>query len=142
MYRSTLLLCCFLMIGLFSNAQEPVNWSPEQLMPPAELAAVIKSNKNLPLIINIGPRPTIPHSVNVGMVNNKNGIASLKKVLSKTDRKAKVVVYCGCCPYEHCPNVRPAIQTLKTMGFSNFYLLDLPQNIRKDWINKGYPLNN
>jgi hypothetical protein len=36
--------------------------------------------------------------------------------------------------------VRPAIDALKEMKFTNYYLLDLPNNIKKDWIDKGYPV--
>jgi hypothetical protein len=50
-------------------------------------------------------------------------------------------VYCGCCPYKNCPNARPAIALLKSMKFTNYHLLDLPTNIRTDWIARGYPVN-
>ena len=54
-------------------------------------------------------------------------------------KDTKVVVYCGCCPFEHCPNVRPAIDVLKEMKFTNYYLLNLSHNLKTDWIDKGYP---
>jgi hypothetical protein len=34
-----------------------------------------------------------------------------------------VVIYCGCCPLDKCPNVRPAFTLLKTMGFTNLHVL-------------------
>jgi hypothetical protein len=52
------------------------------------------------------------------------------------------VVYCGCCPYEHCPNVRPAVAVLKEMKFTNFKLLNLEKNIKTDWLDKGFPAAN
>jgi hypothetical protein len=35
--------------------------------------------------------------------------------------------------------VRPAIAALKTLQFSNYKLLNLPKNLKADWIDKGYP---
>jgi thiosulfate/3-mercaptopyruvate sulfurtransferase len=48
-----------------------------------------------------------------------------------------IVFYCGCCPFNHCPNVRPAFKVLKQMGFTNFKLLNLPENLKVNWINIG-----
>jgi hypothetical protein len=49
-------------------------------------------------------------------------------------------VYCGCCPFEKCPNIRPAFNLMKAMGFSNGKLLNLPTNLKQNWIAKGYPV--
>ena len=124
-----------------ATAQNPVNWTSKQLMSPSDLVTILKTHKSLPLIFSVGPAATIPHSVEIGMVKDKDNLDKFKKQLSAVSKKTKIVVYCGCCPYEHCPNVRPAITVLKELGFSNYYLLDLPQSIKKDWIDKGYPIN-
>ena len=120
-------------------AQKPVNWTTDQLMEPEELVKAIKDVKNMPVIISVGPGAIIPHSLDLGMLNDSAGVIRLKKALREIPKDAKVVIYCGCCPFEHCPNVRPAIDVLKEMKFTNYYLLDLPNNIKKDWIDKGYP---
>jgi len=109
-------------------------------MQPAELAKLIKAKKKVPLIYSVGPAATIPNSKAVGMVKEEANLAKFKEELKKLPKNTKVVVYCGCCPYEHCPNVRPAIQALQDMKFTNYYVLDLPHNIRTDWIDKGYPV--
>jgi hypothetical protein len=75
------------------------------------------------------------------MVKEEENLKKLKENLSKMKKGTQVVVYCGCCPYDHCPNVRPAIQVLKDMKFTNYRLLDLPHNLKTDWINKGYPVS-
>jgi rhodanese-related sulfurtransferase len=121
-------------------AQNPVNWTNKQLIEPAKLAETIKSNKNLPLIFSVGPAAPIPQSKNIGTMKDEGNIARLKEQLASLPKNSKIVVYCGCCPYEHCPNVRPAVQLLKDMKFTNFQLLDLPHNIKTDWIDKGYPV--
>ena len=121
------------------QAQQPENWTKDQLMEPALLSQKLKENKDLPVIISIGPGAIIPHSIDIGMTGDKANLAKLKTELNKLPKDANVVVYCGCCPYAHCPNVRPAIAALEEMHFTNFHLLDLPQNIKADWISKGYP---
>ena len=130
-----------LVFGICS-AQNPVNWTNDQLMQPAELAKLIKENKNVPVIFSVGPAASIPNSKGFGMVREEANLEKFKEELKKLPKDTKVVVYCGCCPYEHCPNVRPAIQALKEMKFTNYFLLDLPHNLRTDWIDKGYPVSN
>jgi hypothetical protein len=122
------------------RAQNPVNWTAKQLIEPSDLAGAIQAKKDVPVIISVGPGATIPQSIPIGMVNEKEGMEKLKQQLAQTPKDKKVVVYCGCCPFEHCPNVRPAINTLKELKFTNYYLLNLPSNIKKDWIEKGYPV--
>ncbi len=43
------------------------------------------------------------------MTKDEKNLQKLKDSLSKVPRDANIVIYCGCCPFEHCPNVRPAI---------------------------------
>jgi rhodanese-related sulfurtransferase len=136
-----LILIIALSLGVNSYAQNPVNWTEKQLVEPADLANAITSKKDVPVIISVGPGATIPNSVDVGMVNTPEGLEKLKVQLKTLHKDKKIVVYCGCCPYEHCPNVRPAIDALKELKFTNYYLLDLPHNIKRDWIDKGYPVS-
>lgn len=137
---STLFLLFVTLFALEGSSQKPANWTSKQLIEPAEVAASINGNKNIPLLVSVGPGATIPGSIDVGMVNSEEGLMKLKASLQKLDKQKKVVVYCGCCPFEHCPNVRPAIDVLKEMKFTNYYLLNIPTNIKKDWIDKGYPV--
>lgn len=130
-----------LFISKITIAQNPVNWKPDELMKPAELSAKIKENKQVPVLFSVGPGAVIPQSKDIGMVRDADNLKLFKEELDKLPRDTQVVVYCGCCPYEHCPNVRPAVQALREMKFTNFRLLDLPHNIKVDWINKGYPVN-
>jgi thiosulfate/3-mercaptopyruvate sulfurtransferase len=51
-----------------------------------------------------------------------------------------VVIYCGCCPFSRCPNVRPAFELLKEMKFTMPRLLNLPHSLNDDWVSKGYPM--
>lgn len=122
------------------SAQNPVNWTKADLMEPAELATVLVSGKKMPTIFSVGPGATIPHSVHIGMTNDNANLLNLKQQLAELPKTSAVVIYCGCCPFEHCPNVRPAIAALKALQFTNYKLLNLPKNLKTDWIDKGYPV--
>jgi len=133
------LLFSLLQFSFESQAQKPENWTSSQLFDPSDLAMIINSKKDLPLIISVGPGAIIPNSIDIGAVNDPEALKKLKSYLAKKSTNKKIVIYCGCCPFDHCPNVRPAIEVLKEMKFSNYYLLNLPHNIKIDWIDKGYP---
>lgn len=144
MKKSPLIYLFALVLIFFSSyksmAQNPPNWTDKQLIEPSELAKILNTKENVPVIISVGPGAVIPNSINAGMASTPEGRKELKHQLKNMDKDSKVVIYCGCCPFEHCPNVRPAINLLKEMKFTNYFLLDLPHNIKKDWIDQGYPV--
>ena len=133
------LILSWLFIFQKISAQYPVNWTNDQLLQPSELAATIKDNKEISVIFSIGPGAVIPHSRDMGMIKEEENMKKFKGELEALPRDTGIIIYCGCCPYEHCPNVRPAIELLREMKFTHYKLLDLPHNIKIDWINKGYP---
>jgi hypothetical protein len=139
--RGNIIVLLVFVLGCTSSyAQNPENWTKDQLMQPADLAKTIQSGKDIPVIFSIGPKAYIPGSVHIGMVKDKDKLDKLKSELKGLPKDAKIVVYCGCCPFEHCPNARPAIRLLKDMKFTSYYLLNLVKNIKTDWIDKGYPV--
>lgn len=129
-----------LIIALQGNAQQAPTWTEKQLIEPADLASSISSGRNVPLIISVGPGAIIPQSIETGMAREAQNLETLRKKLEPLSRKKKIVIYCGCCPFGKCPNVRPALALLHEMKFKHYYLLDLPENIKHDWIDKGYPV--
>ena len=40
-----------------------------------------------------------------------------------------IVLYCGCCPWDRCPNLGPAYKQLHDAGFSNVNVLYLANNL-------------
>lgn len=135
-----LVLMFLLFISSFAFlGKEP--WKPGQLIEPEELAKLLTdtSVSNDPVILNIGPAGSIKGAVTIGSVDEAEGMELLKKAISGLSKDEKIVLYCGCCPFEHCPNIRPAFSLLSKMGFKNHLLLDLPQNLKVDWIDKGFP---
>lgn len=124
------------------NAQEQQEpWAQEQLLPPSELAEILNDpNKKDPLIFSLGYGGNIKGTIEIGETSEKEGLESLKKELQKVPRNAEIVVYCGCCPLDICPNVRPAFSLLNEMDFKNHYLLNLAENLKIDWLDKNYPV--
>jgi hypothetical protein len=122
-----------------STSQEP--WSAKQLMEPAELAKTIASPKaHQPYIFCIGPGAMIKNSIDIGPGKEKASLDKFKQELSKLPKDANIVIYCGCCPFDHCPNIRPAFTLLNDMKFTNHKLLDIPHNIKVDWKDHNYPV--
>lgn len=124
------------------NKKQTEPWTPEQLMQPEKLAAIMNdSNAVKPLIISVGPVDLIKGAIKTGAAKEKENLKDLKKLLSKEDRKREIVIYCGCCPFKDCPNIQPAFSLLTEMKFTNHKLLNLPHNLKVDWINHGYPMS-
>lgn len=130
------------LIAFHASAQQKKEpWKPGQLMAAKVLADRIASDQTADmLIVSIGPDDPIEGSVDIGPGKDRESITALKSLLAKTPKDKEVVIYCGCCPFDRCPNIRPAFQTLNDMGFRNAKLLDIPKNIKVDWIDKDYPV--
>lgn len=125
---------------LAQQNQEP--WNSNQLLEPATLASKISQNQtdNL-LILSVGPDAVIKGSVDIGATHEQENIKKLKSYLKNVPKDKEVIIYCGCCPFDKCPNIRPAFTVLQDMGFKNAKLLNLPKNIKVDWLDKDYPIN-
>lgn len=127
----------------FKKQQIDEPWTQKQLLEPADLAKTLNnSNAKQPYIFSIGPGATIKGSIDIGPVHDEENLNKFKDALSKLPKDADIVIYCGCCPFEHCPNIRPAFSLLNEMKFTNQKLLNLQHNLKADWIDKDYPVNN
>jgi hypothetical protein len=125
----------------FQKDAQKEPWAEKQLMPPAELAEKLVNGKATNTVIfNIGPSGEIKNSIAIGATQEKEKLALLKRKLANVSKHSEVVIYCGCCPFEHCPNIRPAFELLNEMKFMNAKLLNMPKNLKVDWIDKGYPM--
>jgi thiosulfate/3-mercaptopyruvate sulfurtransferase len=142
-----LLACGLLFAGLAysfhhskrATAGEP--WTPAQLESPEDLANIIKDSKaKQPIIFCIGPGAIIKGSIDIGPARDSINLTKFKQQLLHLPKDADIVIYCGCCPFEHCPNIRPAFALLNQMAFTRQKLLNIEHNVKIDWINKGYPL--
>ena len=116
------------------------------LIQPADLAQLIQSNKaDKPLLIQVGyhvlyAQAHISGSEYIGPATSDAAIAKLRKRLNPLPKNKLIVIYCGCCPWSHCPNLQPAYDALKAMGFTNLKVLYIADNLGTDWVDKGYPV--
>jgi hypothetical protein len=134
----TLILACSC---LYSSYFQTPTWKKEQLMPTKELADKITSNaKDKPLIFNVGPMDNIKTAVPVGAATNVTFSEKMKATLAMENKTRAVVVYCGCCSYSSCPNIKPAYDILIAQGFKNTKVLELPVGLKPDWVAKDYPM--
>jgi hypothetical protein len=135
----------------FSKAQTGINtqqsldkrdtWTQKDLIEPSALAAIIANPKaKQAMVYNIGVVENIKGAKNFGAASEQENLDKFKKTLTGLPKTSFVVVYCGCCPFNKCPNIRPAFNMMKSMGFVNGKLLNLPTNLKQNWIDKGYPL--
>jgi len=122
-------------------------WSASQTIQPSELIKELGESKGTakPVVVCVGFRPLymgahVPGAVFHGPAQSRQGLADLKKWAQSVSHSANLVVYCGCCPLEHCPNIRPAFNALRDMGFTNLRVLLLPHDFATDWVEKGYPV--
>jgi thiosulfate/3-mercaptopyruvate sulfurtransferase len=112
------------------------------LIQPKELAAHLQAR---PVVIQVGPNVLyrshhIPGAIYAGPGSKAEGLALLKTAVAKLPHDREIVLYCGCCPWDRCPNVQPSIDLLKQLGFSNVKALYLANNFKTDWIDAGYPV--
>jgi thiosulfate/3-mercaptopyruvate sulfurtransferase len=115
------------------------------LIQPKELAAQLAAKGDHPALFHVGfnvlyRSKHIPGSTYAGPGNTAQGLDALKQAVAKLPHDRPIVIYCGCCPWDHCPNIKPAIEMLQQMGFSTVKALYVPANFKLDWIDQGYPV--
>jgi thiosulfate/3-mercaptopyruvate sulfurtransferase len=117
-----------------------------RLMNPDELVKLLQSSRSeKPLMIQVGShvlytQAHIPGSEYIGPGSSEVGLQSLRHRVQSLPRNKFIVLYCGCCPWGHCPNVKPADDALHAMGFTNVKTLYLADNFGANWVEKGYPV--
>lgn len=116
-------------------------WSASDLLTPKELA---DSRGDKPLIVYVGfpslyRAAHIPGAVMQGPASKPDGLEKLKQFARELPKDREIVLYCGCCPFAQCPNIRPAYSALHDMGFKDTKVLVIEHNFHTDWIAKGYP---
>ena len=138
----TLALVC----AASSPAQAAEVWEKADLMQPEELAATLDDpNQEKPVIVFVGfdflfRAAHIPGSLNFGPGSKASGLESLKRWAGSMKKNEAVVLYCGCCPWKQCPNVRPALTASRQAGLKRVKVLYLPDSLLRDWVDKGYPV--
>lgn len=114
----------------------------DQLIQPAALHHELQMHGHM-LILQVGSRTLfdeahIPGSEYAGPGSQPQGREMLRHRVAGLPRNSAVVIYCGCCPWNHCPNIGPAWRLLHQMGFTHVKALYLADNLGADWISRGY----
>jgi hypothetical protein len=124
-----------------ASSTEP--WGPNTVKPADLVAELAGADK--PVVVCTAPPfmyrvSHVPGAVLHGPASSPDVINELTAWAQPLARSTNLVIYCGCCPLEHCPNLRPAYKALKELGFSRLRVLILPDNFGTDWVDRGYPV--
>jgi thiosulfate/3-mercaptopyruvate sulfurtransferase len=115
------------------------------IIEPEDLARTLQSpSGEKPLIFQIGFRVLyksahILGAEYLGPASKDEGLEQLRRRVALLARGKSIVLYCGCCPWVHCPNVKPAYEALRTLGFTQVKVLRIEENFGANWVAKGYP---
>jgi len=143
----------FLFLGTGAVALLSLAWAYQaslipstRLINPDELVKTLQSSKGEePLMIQVGShvlfsQAHIPGSEYIGPASSEQGLQQVRKRVESLPRNKSIILYCGCCPWNHCPNVKPADDALHAMGFTNVRVVYFANNFGVDWVDKGYPV--
>jgi hypothetical protein len=115
-----------------------------QLIQAEELNRLLENKSaEKPLVLQVGSHVLFAEShikwaEYAGPGSQPAGLNLLQQRVSMLSRKTLIVLYCGCCPWNRCPNLGPAFWQLHDMGFTRVKVLYLANNFGADWVSKGY----
>jgi rhodanese-related sulfurtransferase len=140
---------CFLMIAiamvLNSSGQADSVPAARQLSPEELVKLLALSGKQKPVVFQVGShmmyvQAHVPGSEYMGLGVTEAGLQKLKARVEPFPRSTFIVIYCGCCPWSHCPNIKPVDDALRALGFTNVKVVHIADNFGADWKDKGYPI--
>jgi len=131
----------FISLAAFAQSNP---WNESQTVQPAALNKELADAKTAPtvLFVGFGRLYTAGHIKGAqfhGSGGSPDGLAQIKAWAASIPKSTNLVIYCGCCPMERCPNVRPAFTALREMGFTKLRVLILQTDFAKDWADPGFP---
>lgn len=133
-----------MLLSVASLAQDSPALVKAEITPQALVRIMQSNQRSKLLILNVGPRVLyaqahIDGAEFIGPTSDPRGIELLRQRVKSLPKNKQVVLYCGCCPWDRCPNVRPAFAELKKLHFTNVKVLRIANNIGTDWVEKDYP---
>jgi len=143
--RTIITAQAILFLTLTNAAGQATSIPKSRQITPEEVVKLLDSSeKQKPLMIDVGShvlytQAHIPGSEYIGPASTDAGLQQLRKRVEPLPRTKFIVIYCGCCPWSHCPNVKPADDALRAMGFTNVKVLYIADNFGTNWVNQGYP---
>ena len=152
------LLAGFAMLGAGAHAQSASQTSQApssasasaaipaaELLQPNELAQILNSSGEKPLVLQVGSHVLyaeahIAGSEYAGAGGTDAGLQTLRDRVKGLARNQFIVIYCGCCPWDKCPNIRAAYWQLQALGFTRLKALYIADNFGANWANMNYPV--
>jgi thiosulfate/3-mercaptopyruvate sulfurtransferase len=133
--------------GAVNQEKKADPWTNAQVLQAADLVHELGNSKggSAPTIVYVGFHTLfegghVPAASFHGTASKEEGLAELKKWAGALPRSTNLVIYCGCCPFDRCPNIRPAYTAVHDLGFIHVRVLVLPTSFAADWVEKGYPM--
>jgi len=139
-----LALLAMVVVSLVAPARSSNDpWADSQTVQAADLSKELVDPKAAPTVIFVGfarlyTAGHIRRAQFHGTTGTDDGLTQFHNWVDALPRGANIVIYCGCCPMERCPNIRPAFATLRDLGFTKTRVLILPGDFAKDWADKGF----
>jgi len=127
-----------------SGAGSALSVPQAQLIQPEALNRLLQTKgTDKPLVLQVGSHVLyaeahIPGSEYAGPGSQSTGLELLRSKVAALPKDRSIVLYCGCCPWNRCPNLGPAYQLLHDMAFTNVKVLYLADNFGANWVDKGY----
>jgi|SRR6266849_276682 len=144
LYRAVLSSIALVILLPASARAESDPWTAAQTVQPQQLLKELSDPRTAPTIAFVGFERLF-HAGHIkgaqfhGTGGSEEGLKQFKAWAAALPRTTNLVIYCGCCPLERCPNIRPAFVALRQMGFTNVRVLLLPNSFEADWAGKGLP---
>ena len=155
----TAVFCLFFSVSIFAQAAavkqskkntKEINekgdpWTIKNVIMVDELESLLKKQGAEEAYIyqvgfsNLYSQGHVKGAMYAGPASKEEGLQKLKSFIKDLPRDKEIILYCGCCNWIDCPNIRPAFETVDKMGFKNVKVLYLPDNFTVDWMNKGLP---
>lgn len=141
----SLLLAALLAGATPARAAAPASWDDAKRISIDELARLLKEPTAAnPEMFHVGFRVLfvqahIPGSRFAGPGASPAGLETLRKAVAAVPKTKTIVLYCGCCPWEKCPNMEQPWRLLVAAGYTDVRVLYIPTNFGRDWVGKGHP---
>lgn len=155
-YRNTLMILSLVAVSFFSpllraqylppNPNSAFSIPSSAIIQPKALNEMLQSPRHNPmLVLQVGShlmfaQAHISGSEYAGAGSQPSGLDSLHSRVSSLSKTHLIVLYCGCCPWDRCPNVGPAYKLLHDLGYTNVKVVYMASNFADDWMAKGYPV--
>ena len=116
------------------------------LVQPAAFAAQLHAHAQpAPVILQVGfkslfDKAHIAGAHYAGPGGQPEGLALLKSAVAKLPKDAPILIYCGCCTWNKCPNITAAYEELMALNFTRVSVLYIAENFGADWVDRGYPV--